>query len=224
MAAARNEADHCSVCCVQTHSTCSVRGLHLYSTELFQCAHPFSWFERGGWLLTPHSSSPGITVLCSLTQLLVFSNQPYTEVLLNWLIAVLARTSLDLPQVLVVVLDHKLHSLLRERELNSNFLNFLPVVLREGEFLRVMMVRLANIRLLNRFGNDVINYDTVAILLRDLATLHYRNSQATIIGRFGHFPTDVQRKWGITLCTAMLVMKTSSQRGMYGYSYFILVK
>ena len=167
-----------------------------------------------------------LSSLHSLQLTVVFSNQAYTEVLLNWLIAALARASLDLSQLLVVALDHKLHSLLREKEINSILLsqnNFLPDVLREGEFPRVMMARVAIIRLLNHFGYDVINYDTDAILLRDPATLLHRNSQATIIGTFGHFPTDVQRKWGITLCTAMLVVKSSPQTGIY-IIYFILFK
>ena len=68
-------------------------------------------------------------------------------------------------------------------------------------------------RLLNHWGYDVFNYDTDAVLLRDPS--HILPAEYDIIGTFGRFPTDLTKKWGITLCTAILVVRSSRTTGRH---------
>ena len=75
-------------------------------------------------------------------------------------------------------------------------------------------------RLLNHWGYDVVNYDTDAILLRDMSPLLHSGDD--IVGTFGRFPTDLTKQWGITLCTALLVVRSSRTTGIFLHYYCVL--
>lgn len=136
----------------------------------------------------------------------------------------------------MISMDMGLHSLLQERGIMSVLVRpqslLTAAAVKEGSFPTVMMTRLSIIRfhllvrevaepltrcpfcrLLNHWGYDVFNFDTDAVLLRNPFPL--LQSHEDIIGTFGRFPTDLTKRWGITLCTAVLVVRSSPITGSY---------
>ena len=107
---------------------------------------------------------------------LVTSNSLYQDVLLNWLISAVVRSKLDLQSVLVISLDVSLHVRLFTRGIPTVFVPLYKMIHRHTNFTKpfdkVMMLRLAVMRLLNHWGFDVHNYDTDAILLRNPQILY----------------------------------------------------
>ncbi len=148
---------------------------------------------------------------------MVTSNLSYKEVLLNWLISAAVRAKIPLATILVIAMDKSVHRVLQEKGMNSVLVSpasFLSsAVLAMGVFTQVMMTRLSIIRLLNHWGFDVANYDTDAILLKDPQPVFDRLSGRGIIGTFGKFPSSLLQQWGITLCTAVLLVRSTPETG-----------
>lgn len=138
--------------------------------------------------------------------------------LLNWLISATLVAGISLDDIIVISMDEPIHRLLVERGVKSVLVT--PVMLlselighRLRVFNQVMMTRLAVIRLLNHWGFDVANYDTDAILLKDPQAVFDRNAQSGVIGTFGKFPQGLYKQWGIAVCTAVLVVRSTPQTG-----------
>ncbi len=148
---------------------------------------------------------------------MVTSNLPYREVLLNWLVSAIVRAKIPLQSILVISMDEPVHRALKEKGVNSVLTtpaSFLSGSVRSmGTFPQVMMTRLAIIRLLNHWGFHVVNYDTDAIILRNPQDVFDRLSESGVIGTFGKFPKQLNRLWGVTLCTAVLVVRSSPETG-----------
>ena len=93
---------------------------------------------------------------------LVTSNAQYTDVLLNWLISATVRSGMPLENIIVISLDEVLHKLLTRKAILSVFLPPLtllnPDAYFSAPFERVMMIRLAVMRIINHLGFDVANY------------------------------------------------------------------
>ena len=154
----------------------------------------------------------------STTQVtMVTSNLPYRDVLLNWLISAVVKAGIPLRDILVIAMENPLHMLLQERNVTSilvtpeALLNRATLAL--GTFNQVMMTRLALLRLLNHWGLDVAFYDTDAILLKDPQPVYNRHRSSGIVGVIGKFPTVLYREWRVTLCTAVMLVRSSKATG-----------
>ena len=149
---------------------------------------------------------------------MVTSNLPYKDVLLNWLISAVVKASIPLTSILVVAMDNPLHRLLQERGINSVLVTPDALLSLEtqamGTFTQVMMTRLALLRLLNHWGLDVAFYDTDAVLLKDPQPVLDRHRGSGIVGVMGKFPTALYKTWGVALCTAVMLVRSSTATGM----------
>ena len=148
---------------------------------------------------------------------MVTSNLPYKDVLLNWLISAVVRASIPLTSILVIAMDSPLHRLLQERGINSVLVTPDALLSQETQamatFTQVMMTRLALLRLLNHWGLDVAFYDTDAILLKDPQPVLDRHRASGILGVMGKFPTALYKTWGVALCTAVMLIRSSTATG-----------
>ena len=148
---------------------------------------------------------------------LVTSNIQYIDILLNWLISATVRSGMPLGSVIVVSLDRSIHHLLQSKAIPSVYLPpyslLNPNAYFSVPFERVMMIRLAVMRIINHFGFDVANYDTDAIILRDPRPLYANFSNYDIIGSVGKIPEDLVKEWGITICIGVVVIKASHRTG-----------
>ena len=151
---------------------------------------------------------------------MVTSNIQYQDVLLNWLISAIVRSRLPLESVLVVCMDRPLHILLSFRGIPSLYVPTQELLLKEAnfttDFQRVMMLRLAVMRLLSHWGYDVHNYDTDAVLLKDPQPLYDDLESSDIIGSVGRIPDDLMAEWGITICIGVVIIRSSERTGQQG--------
>ena len=148
---------------------------------------------------------------------LATSNLRYLDVLLNWLISATVRSGIPLVSILIISLDRRVHELLRRKGITSVYI--LPDALVNPKaafhepFEKVMMTRLAVMRILNHWGFDVANYDTDAIILKDPQPLYDGLRGYDIVGSVGKYPYDLADVWGITICIGVVLMRSSEHTG-----------
>lgn len=150
---------------------------------------------------------------------LVTSNSQYQDVLLNWLISAVVRCGLELESVLVLAMDLSLHTRLSHLNIPSVYIPLYHLLRRDTNFTKafdkVMMFRLAIIRVINHWGFDVHNYDTDAVLLRNPQPLYDHLINSDIIGSVGRIPVDLMNKWGITICIGVVIIRSNPRTEEY---------
>ena len=82
-----------------------------------------------------------------------------------------------------------------------------------SRFSQVHVVRLSVLRLINHYGFTVVNYDCDAIVLRNPQTIFDGHVDADIIGTFGQGPGQLFEKWGITLNTGVMLLRSNAKLG-----------
>ena len=156
---------------------------------------------------------------------LVSSDSKYLEVLLNWLISALVSSAKPLTNVLVLSLDHALCQLLGQREIPC--VHIPPsCLLRHGlslthhvPFTEVHIMRLLVMRLLNNWGYDVANYDSDAVVLRNPEVRYGELGDMDLIGSVGHFPHELDHRWGTAVCIGVVLIRASPQTGQLRSSH-----
>ena len=145
----------------------------------------------------------------------VVSNTNYTLSLLNWLVAALIKTSSPLENVIVVSLDESLQALLDKKEILSVYIN--PDTVINGEMhtraSHIWITRCAVYRLLNHWGYDVMAYDTDAIVLKNLQPILDAHPESDIVASSGSYPFPLGRKWGLTICMGVILIKSTRNTG-----------
>ena len=159
-----------------------------------------------------HSLDPSMSHIYLLT-----SNFDYVDVLLNWLISAVVRSDIPIKTILTVSMDYATHRLLIERGFNSIFVSpsflFLPSAEFSQPFEKVMMLRLAIMRIINHFGFNVAMFDTDAILLRDPQPLFAGQVNADIVGSVGTIPDDLFAEWKVTICIGVVLVRSTPKTG-----------
>ena len=148
------------------------------------------------------------------------SNSAYKEVLLNWLISAVVNAQVILDNVLVIAFDEEIYQLLAERGITSVHIPFedilsVDVANRAPIFTKIMMARLAVIRLINYWGFDVVHFDSDAIVLRNPLSLFELHQDSNIVGSLGKFPPQLRVEWGATMCAGLVMFRNTRQTGMY---------
>ena len=148
---------------------------------------------------------------------LATSNSRYLDVLLNWLISATVRSGIPLTSILIISLDRHVHDLLQRKHIASLYI--LPEALVDPSasfqepFEKVMMTRLAVLRILSHWGFDIANYDTDAIILKDPQPLYNGLRDYDIVGSVGKYPYDLTDMWGITICIGVVLIRSSERIG-----------
>lgn len=149
---------------------------------------------------------------------LVTSNNKYTDVLLNWLISAVVRSSIPLKTILVISMEERLHKILVRRGIPSVFISPSMLFRQDAKFSQmfeqVMMLRLTVMCIINHFGFDVVMYDTDAVILRDPQPLYDQLPNDDIIGSVGKIPKELVDEWGITICIGVVLVKSSVLTGI----------
>ena len=180
----------------------------------------------------PHYSLPKTTLLRSpwITQLqrflsgvsgtqvsLVTASIEHLDVLLNWLISAHLVALPPLQNVLVLTLNKAVFNLLSEHNLSALYVHedmvISPTANVTRRFSQVHVVRLSVLRLINHYGFNVVNYDCDAIVLKNPQTIFDGHGDADIIGTFGKGPGQLYEKWGITLNTGVMLLRSNDKIG-----------
>ena len=174
-----------------------------------QISLPLAAIDRSQWLLSLRRHMASLSGRHIIN--LVTSNSQYQDVLLNWLISAVVRSGLELDSILVVSMDVALHTRLLSRGIPSVSVPLSKLIRRDTNFTkafdRVMMLRLAVMRLLSHWGFDIHNYDTDAVLLRDPQPLYDRFPESHMIGSVGRIPRNLMAKWGITIGIGVVIIR-----------------
>ena len=148
----------------------------------------------------------------------VVSNTNYTLSLLNWLVSALIKTTPPLHNVIVISLDKTLYSLLERKQLQSVYVN--PETIINGPMhtssSHIWITRCTVYRLLNHWGYDVMAYDTDAIVLRNLQPILDAHTESDVVASSGTYPFQLGRKWGLTLCMGVILIRSTRNTGEEG--------
>lgn len=148
---------------------------------------------------------------------LVTASIEHQDVLLNWLISAHLIATPPLQNVLVLTLDESLHETVSSRGLSSLYVSETMVISPKAgvtrRFSQVHVVRLSVIRLMLHYGFTVVNYDCDAIVLRNPQPIFDGHPDADVIGTFGKGPNSLFLKWGVTLNTGVMLMRSNAKLG-----------
>ncbi|KAL5457715.1 hypothetical protein EMCRGX_G035003 [Ephydatia muelleri] len=144
---------------------------------------------------------------------MVTSSAEHQDVLLNWIAAAMLVANPPLENIVVLSLDEVLYNFLRERKIQSLYVS--PEMVIDAKidrvFSQVHIVRLTVLRLINHYGFDVVNYDCDAIVLKNPDPLFEKYKAADMIGTFGKGPSQLFNKWGVTLNTGVLLLRSTTR-------------
>ena len=153
---------------------------------------------------------------------LLTADHSYRAVLVNWLITATVVVQPPVRNILVLSLDKYLYEMLKARRIPcihvdpSTVLNPAIYLKKRGSPLvkfQLMIIRMTVLRLLNHWRFDVILYDIDALLMQNPHKIYQHYSGAHIIGSHGNFPVWIKKEWGLTLCTGLLLIRSSPKTG-----------
>ena len=136
------------------------------------------------------------------TVVIAFADSRYTDVLMNWLVA-LALQQVD--NYLVIALDGDLHELLTAHGI--------PNVLCElnGDLGDLWVERVRVFAALCAAGIDFIHSDVDAIWLRDPRDAYFGTADADLVASQGTvWPHDVHQRFGFVLCCGLFLLRSSA--------------
>lgn len=81
--------------------------------------------------------------------------------------------------------------------------------------MQIHIVRLTFFRLLNHWGYDVVMYDSDAVVLKNPQPLFDANQGVELVGSAGKGPESIGHVWGRTICTGVLLLRTSPGLGTH---------
>ena len=148
---------------------------------------------------------------------MVTASVEHQDVLMNWLISATLVASPPLQNILVLTLDRSVFHLVSRRNISTLYVSegmvFSPSANVTRRFSQVHVVRLTVLRLLNHYGFSVVNYDCDAILLKNPQPIFDGHKDADLIGTFGKGPGQLYVKWGITLNTGVMLLRSNPKIG-----------
>lgn len=149
----------------------------------------------------------------------VTANEVHEVVVLNWLISAVVVSNFTLENTLVLSLSRNLADLLRSKNIPVLYVHPYSIISKGARtvitsgFSQVHIVRLTVFRLINHLGYDLVWYDADATVLRNPQPLFDKYPDAGLVGSAGQGPGTLARVWGRTLCTGVLLMRSSQKMG-----------
>ena len=86
---------------------------------------------------------------------------------------------------------------------------------------QVHIMRLLVMRLLNHWGWDVANYDSDAIVLKNLEKRFAQFPDKHLIGSVGHFPQQLAVRWGAAVCIGVVLIRAARETGRVTLLFFL---
>ena len=153
--------------------------------------------------------------------ILVAIDASYKSALVNWLIATQLNLDIPLENVLIITYDDHLCPFLESKNFNNCLSVPLSTILQEPTSLShkpkmtpLLVARISVMRILNRWGFDVANFDSDAMILRNPVPLFRRYPTADVIGSCGgSYPLTLWRRWGVVICMGAILVRSSPSTG-----------
>ena len=157
--------------------------------------------------------------------ILVAIDDSHKPALINWLIAAQLKLKLPLENILIATYEEHFCSFFKTKGFKNCLSVPLSTLLRKTTIQTlsgmqtmtpVLVVRVSVMRILNRWGHDVMNIDSDAIVLRNPIPLFRQYPDVDIIGSLGApmgaLP-QMSRQWGLVLCMGVILVRSSPSTG-----------
>ena len=158
---------------------------------------------------------------------LVSATSEYTQQLLNWFIIACVRTKIPCENILVLAFDQSLHTYLQSKHISSIYVNksqiIIPTMTMETNFSHIYLIRFAVMRIVNYWGFNAVSIDLDAIVLKNVGVLFDKYGDEDIVGSAGHYPFDMNKKWGVTLCMGVVLFRATPHTGKYLHIVFCML-
>ena len=136
------------------------------------------------------------------TVVIAFADSRYTDVLMNWLVALALR---QVDNYLVIALDRELHDLLTAHGIPCVLCKF------NGDLGDLWVERIRVFAALCAAGIDFIHSDVDAVWLRDPREAYFGAGEADLIASQGTvWPNDVHQRFGFVLCCGLFALRSSA--------------
>ena len=148
---------------------------------------------------------------------LLVCNKEYLGTLVNWLAQSILHAFQPVDSILIISFDSFTHRVLYSKGFHS--VCILPSDVANSKnprnvFAHIWLTRLTVIRLLNYWNYSVLEFDTDAIMMRNIQPLLDEFNTSDIIASPGHMPVDLLQKWSApTMCMGMIFIKSSPATG-----------
>ena len=162
---------------------------------------------------------------------LVAADEYFKSALINWLIFSLVLQENPVKNLLILTYDPSICSFIKKRQL-TDCLHVPPATLtapdlydhrKYGGLYPLLVVRVVIMRVLNRLGYDVANFDSDAILLRNPIPVFEEYPDSDVIGTYGGgLPGNLLKKWGVVVCMGAIFLRSTKSTGMY-FTYTITI-
>ena len=151
---------------------------------------------------------------------IILANWNYKDLLLNWIITATVVAKMDLETILVLSMDENLHNLLSKKGIISlcmppqEWMKIYHLGRKKNFLSSLFMSRMAVQRVLNHWGFDVANYDSDAMVIKNLQPVLDSHAHSDIVGSKGTFPRVLSKKWkGSTLCYGVQLIRSTNRTG-----------
>ena len=151
---------------------------------------------------------------------MVVAESKYMPSLLNWLIAALIKAKAPLENVLIIALDEQLHLFLQGKGIPSVYINRSNVIIPNARLIMysdVWIIRLTIVRLLHYWGYDIANYDTDAIIFKNIQPVLDKYWYSDVIRSQGIFHWRRWRELRPMFCMGFFLFRSSKKTGEIVY-------
>ena len=151
---------------------------------------------------------------------LLIADHKYRAALVNWMVTSSVVVQPPVNNILVLSLDKYLYELLKYRRISCIHID--PTTIMVPKFkhrptpipkAHAMIIEMTVMRFINHWGFDIDFYDVDALIMRSPLTIYQRYSGADIIISTGFHPHWIERIWGFTVCTGVILIRSSPQTG-----------
>lgn len=143
------------------------------------------------------------------TVILMSGNSEFQKPLLNWMISAVLKANVSLKRIIIIAADKKLYRFLQERNIGSIFVPPTSIYdsrkIKLSTHLLICYSRFAVVRLLNHWGFTVANFDSDALILRDMQEIFDEHPASTIVASRGAKST--------LLCAGGILFRSTRQMG-----------
>ena len=144
---------------------------------------------------------------------LLVCNKDYLHVLINWLSHAILYAHYPANGILVIAFDSFTHEVMQNKGFHSVYV--LPEdVTNIKQTNGIWVTRVTITRLLSYWNYSVLEFDSDAIMIKNIQPILNKFNNSDIIASAGKFPENLSKKWKApTLCMGVILIKSSPATG-----------
>lgn len=147
---------------------------------------------------------------------LLVCNEDYLDVLINWLAHAILYAFYPTKSILIIAFDYFTHQTLQNKGFHSVYI--LPEAVAKTNtndtVANIWVARVTIARLLNYWNYSVLEFDSDAIMIKNIQPILNKFNNSDIIASAGKYPHYINKKWRApTICMGVILIKCSPATG-----------